>query len=1339
MASYTDFLLNTKVKDKKVEVEDQESSETLGRAKAILGGLSMGRFLYPGSELQPEAENNQKLSNIESALVGTASGLLKVPEGIVSLGAELIDVGLDTNTAAKVEQFFDDLNPFEEMAQERAVGKLTEALASIGIPGAAGAKFATKLASKYLTARKAGTVVNNSAENVRKGIKTAEQLNKLTGRQKFGAIVVGGAMGETLVTDTEKIGTFGDMFEAGPTQQEEVKGLEGREAGLKNLLNRTKFGSESLLVTPFVYGAGKFAVTLAKGGRDLAYSNSAIEKALDKFGSVFRFRGQKPVQQALAKETEQATKMADTNLAMENVTRIDREMNKIFPETKRFFYSVNQKERKSFLKLLDETLFAGPLTKGLDEELTLKVIDTMSKAGAKSEGIEIVLNGLRNSREHFAKLIETASGTPGIIDLPPGLTGELSKLLGNRVKNSISNTFEIFDNPNAGFFQSYKPTSDAVDKVRDIFMRYAAKNNQPITAETADGFISDIVRSVSKMDPRKDTLPTFGYPNLTKGAQDPYNLKTFAQTVTRNLPDGKRSFEVIGKGSKAFRELFGEIEDARHSIYETMGRLSTITRRGEMFQEMLATDKVIKSGVNATTPYGQRGFFHATPLAAKQAFGPNSKIVKMPEGMQKYFPDEAIYTTEDIAEGFSSVSNLQNFMRGETGGPIGKTFSWLWRNLLLTPKAGAQFAKTILSIPTHIRNFLSSGMFSVANGTILTDPRLIAEAMNNARKVVQVGMREPEAMAKYREYLRLGVTNTNVRMGDLKNLMKDVRFGEGNIATDSVLKPMLNTLGKNVAKGVKGTGKFMQDAYVAEDDFWKIFNFEVELARLKKAYEKSGTIVGDNMIETLKQDAANIVKNTVPNYARVGSIVRAARMSPFGNFMSWPSEIFRTGYGVFNQALKEIKDPVTRAIGLKRLTGMTFATAALPLAIVEGSKAIFGVSDEESDAVNYFVAPWAVNSQKIIMKDPIDDEFYYIDWSRNNVYDTLTRPFQTVLSNIQRGIEDEDVLLKGFMKGLVESTAKTAEPFISESIFTEAFMDIVARNGMTNEGKQLYNDRTPEPEKYQIITTHLANTLMPTTQPFRRTYKAIMGQPGEYGEEFEIGPEIAGIFGMRPIKIDPKKSMGYRLYKFQRDMSNDVKNFTGGKFGVLKGGIVDPKDMIERFFIANKQLFDSQREMKQVVNAAQTLGVTEDELFELFEERGLSPRILERLLDGDVKPFIPSDNIVEKIDRDAEKLGVPSPYDAASPVMDQIIDDMYNQNLNEPFSLSLEKYLPQQPQVGDQSSTSGTPLPPTPMPNPGTFKPPMNQQMMASGLTRTEEVYLSPAEKLIRKKSRGMS
>ena len=60
----------------------------------------------------------------------------KSSQGVFSLGAELIDLGFDTNTAAQVEIFFDKLNPFEELAEQKGIGKLTEALTSIGIPGA---------------------------------------------------------------------------------------------------------------------------------------------------------------------------------------------------------------------------------------------------------------------------------------------------------------------------------------------------------------------------------------------------------------------------------------------------------------------------------------------------------------------------------------------------------------------------------------------------------------------------------------------------------------------------------------------------------------------------------------------------------------------------------------------------------------------------------------------------------------------------------------------------------------------------------------------------------------------------------------------------------------------------------------------------------------------------------------------------------------------------------------------------------------------------------------------------------------------------------------------------
>ena len=89
--------------------------------------------------LIPEEENNDR-SWYTAGAAGIASGIIKVPEGIVSLAAELIDLGLDSNTAGSVEQFFDTLNPFEEIAEQHGAGKLTEALVSIGIPSTVGFK-----------------------------------------------------------------------------------------------------------------------------------------------------------------------------------------------------------------------------------------------------------------------------------------------------------------------------------------------------------------------------------------------------------------------------------------------------------------------------------------------------------------------------------------------------------------------------------------------------------------------------------------------------------------------------------------------------------------------------------------------------------------------------------------------------------------------------------------------------------------------------------------------------------------------------------------------------------------------------------------------------------------------------------------------------------------------------------------------------------------------------------------------------------------------------------------------------------------------------------------------
>ena len=1291
-------------------------------------------------DVVPEAEDNNEVSGAVAFAAGIGSGIIKVGEGVVSLGAELIDLGAGTDLAADVEMFFDKINIFEETAQSRAVGKLTEALVQIGIPGGAGAKLATTLASKAVRAKKAGKYVNFKAANLKKGVQKTKDLNKLSGTQRFAAIVAGGAAGETLVADVENIGTFGDLFQGGPTELDRDVRSDPSDDAARKLANRLRFGSESVFLTPFVYGVGLGAKTLAKRGKELAYSNSQMEKALDKLASAFRFRGAKPQEVAEAKQLQKGRGMRDTNFAEEQVARIDKEVDKVFPEFRKVFNASTAEERKSFLKTLDDALFTGDLTKPVDRNIIQKIKRTVNKRLGAVKGNEVTNNiftALGKTRGEFNALLEiTAQGPGAKADLPAGVTKDLRKIMGNRVKNYIGNTFEIFENAESGFFSKYTPTQDAIDRVKRIFMRYARKNKNPITDLEAEGMVNDIIKGVRKMNPGKDTLPTFAYQDLSASAKDPFALKTFAQTIEKKLPGGKKEIKVIGKGSKAFRELFGEIEDVRHSIFEGMNRLSVVARKNQLFDEILDVDDAMKAKATANTPVGQRGFFHSTPLAAKRAFGPNADIVKMDDYVQEYFKDGVLinrlsntYTTKDIAEGFTNVSQVQNFMRGDSGGLLGKTFSWTWRNLLLTPKAGAQYAKTILSVPTHIRNFLSSSAFSLANGVVFTNPKVFAKAMSNAFGMVQVGgPRKPLSQEKYREYLELGVVNTNVRLGDLRNLMKDIRFGEGNIATDSVLRPMLNTLGKRVSRGVKKAGKLMQDLYVAEDDIWKIINYETQLIQRAEKYAAAGAKNMGVDSPALKREVAQIVQDTVPNYAKVGEFVRAARVSPFGNFMSWPSEIFRTGYGIFEQGLKDLKTPGFRALGVKRLAGMTIAAGVLPYGLVKGSQAIFGVSNEEADAANDFVAPWAKSSQKIYFRDPETDDLFYIDWSKNNVYDTLTRPFQSVLRNIQEGIMDDEVLIKGFVQGIAEAAGETASPFISESIYTEAFMDIWGREGRTREGKQLYTEQTPGPEKIAIIMQHLGKTLLPTTQPFQRTKKAITGEPGRGSELYEIPYELAGIFGFRGIKVNPEKSMAFKLFEYQKAVSDSRRLFTG-EIDVTE--MRTASDVIRRYFIANKQIFNARKKMLNTMNNADTIGMAPDKMYEIFDKRGLKSEY-DELSSGIFDPFFPSQRLEDVFDENARRAGIPNVYLEAEPTLRAIQSAMDQLTLYDDFYLNVEDFLP------DTNPQGQSALPVTPQVSNQALAT-NNIPVTQTGLTPTEQALLSPQEQQIRLRQRGLA
>ena len=70
--------------------------------------------LFSTLDNQPES----KVGVFESMLSGVASGLIAIPKGFFSLGASLMDLGVDSGKAARVEQWFDDLTELKKQKRQ---------------------------------------------------------------------------------------------------------------------------------------------------------------------------------------------------------------------------------------------------------------------------------------------------------------------------------------------------------------------------------------------------------------------------------------------------------------------------------------------------------------------------------------------------------------------------------------------------------------------------------------------------------------------------------------------------------------------------------------------------------------------------------------------------------------------------------------------------------------------------------------------------------------------------------------------------------------------------------------------------------------------------------------------------------------------------------------------------------------------------------------------------------------------------------------------------------------------------------------------------------------------
>jgi hypothetical protein len=1240
----------------KTGMKDGGSVNKKNRVDMSIGGLTGSKG---GISLDDRVS---KVGTLESMLAGVGAGLIDIPKGAFTLGAALLDMGFGTSNAAKVEKYFDDLTTFDEKAEQTFAGDLTRIMVNLGVPGGFAFKKGADLATKAMLAKKNGNYFKLTDP------KLAERFNtSLNAKGRLFATLGGaGAAGVSdmiFVGDPEHVGTIGDMF-GGPTQ---LKPNDENNAA-REVANRMKFGLDSSLLIGAVGGLGSSIKSLVRRSNDLNSNNDAI----DKFFAYLRPRGKKTQEFFDIERENLGLRRSDINRAEEVSRKLDKHIDAIFPFVKNPFNKLGNDGRREFMQKLNDTLLSGDYTISsatgktefglMDKNKLKEITDMMLKKGGKAEDVQGVINEFYNIRAGWQLMFDdlgTAMGKDALKDFSP--------LFGKKFKDYLGQTYEIFRNKSVIPMLNYKPTEQAVKKMIKLFTESAADKGVKLEPEMAEYYVNELLTSARL--PKSIATTTEKSSGVYFNAPDFFvNKTTLAdiETPPKTLP-----LETLTDDAKVVvEELLGKVEDPLQTILTGTNRLSLVTRRNQLFQTLNKSNqeilekrlKFIEENPGKEIPAALRGMFRETELEAINDLGKNIKKIELDPSRTEEAgivnPLDGLYAERGVAEAIEETAMIARDK---------SSLFQLYQNFILYPKATSQLAKTVLSPITHARNFISAGAFAAANGII---PGLTVSFDDTGRafKEAYGALQVPGARldnTRYRELLRLGVVNTNVRLGDLQKLLKDVNFGESfdsNVALRNMMRPLSKLK------------KWTEDMYTAEDDFWKITTFALERSRLKDTYEKFGMKYTDDLLDN---EAAKIVKNNVPNYDYVNDFVKDLRQLPFGNFVSFPAEIYRTGYNIMNQAWKEIFTTHTladgrvvtpfRNIGMKRMFGLASTVVGVPYGTVEAFKAIHDVTEEEMAALRRFVPEWSKNSTLVPIRDE-DGTLKYVDFSHANAYDTLIRPITTLMNGVQQGLE-EDAVFKNTFLAMVDATKETASPFVSESIWTQALFDvapIAGRGGRTLEGRRLWTDETPWGDAFFSGIKHLGATVVPGSLPaLGRMKNSLTETVDEYGRSYEFLDEALGVAGMRVVDVDPVRSMKFKIADFRTGINNSRREFTGP---LLRGGPITPEQVVDQYEKANDSLFRVQKRMFQDYYAARTLGVSDRALENTFQDR-VSNKQVRAIQTGRFTPFIPSENIEQAFRDNARAIGEPDAYRAAKSQIQRLIKSYQRLKFGDEFPL----------------------------------------------------------------------
>ena len=1276
---------------KGVEILTQFALPGLGAASMVAKAGNAARLakgLYAGKEAIPlsakVAQGAKQLAAIGAVDAAVATDGLTTISDFFDGGSSLTGLGdtleiLETNQTAGLQG--------RDEAKRRLLNKLKFGVESTGVGAVAGAAIpVAKVVGATKAVQTVGAPIVKGATAVARpvvnvagaGLKKAADVTAAPAASALraaGETRVGQAVGDQI----SNLGQYSrDLDEArvfGPTEG----GVLNRDA------TYGKLGGMSLPdALPYVGGR-----QVSEG---LNTARNYIDATLGSAAELLRPRGILPTDVDTARLLSKDAAMPDIRRAESFVKSFDKKLDKLADKFGKVANGTTPLHRDEIYTKMEQYMTA---TAKSDLSTVKKAEDLILKDLPK-----VLHEDLIAGKATLNKLRESVVKSKTFEQLPQ----ETQQIIRENIPSYLRRRMRIFEDIN------YKPTQEVYDAAlsgykknksfvaKEMTLQYRKKPGDFSPDRLSDLGLEKVgvgkdarIRVVTRTDEaaklavdatlarhRPKSRGVFGYKNITGG-------RVAEQQINSGMFIERTDSPVF------YRALLGEIDDSREKMVATIADLA----------EFKAIDDYLGDVTKLADNNSGIGRFFVAPEriaddVAVQEGLKNGSYVQLggSGGTSRLVDDPKAGEAFDVSAwgplyGYAVPRRVYADLTQKVIGSGGNEFLDGMRatySSFLRAKGASQYSKTVLSPITQLRNVSTASMFALAQGNVGKEASL-----GESVSIVMKGISDTpgaQALDDLEEMQRRGVVGTNAQLKELQdNIGKGLGYAGGDTAAQKQSQSFAKRLQQgNLTSFLGGTLGKAQDFYQAGDDIWKIYNYKFEEQKYLNALRNipvdqqideltrgkslmmsreqlNREIAADPMVldGLLKDRAAQIVRDTVPNYNKVPEAIKTLRRTPFGNFTAFPYEIMRTGANTIAIGLDELMsaNAEIQKIGMRRLMGASIAFGGAGKAVSEIGYALSGVSEEEMSAYQRsFGTPWEKNARLVPVGRDEKGMPTYVNFSYSNPYGMLDGIVTAALNQVDEGRR----LGKGAVEIVNDATnevlVETFRPFMDESILFSKLKDAAdpkaegilgkafniatfgGRGGDPIMGSKIYRDDDTTTTKAGNSLMHIFDAFLPGGAPFQiksgdvesgRFFRGLLG-----GEDSPISGKdrsnrdykgsteiLRAMTGVTPLNIDAEKSLYYKGIEFKNRIQ-DAKNMFNS---AARRGNITSSELIAVYKQSNEARYRISNEMHQVIEDMKTLGLSEQEISGIFDDNNIGG--LDGIFLNEFEPLYPSDAILD--------------------------------------------------------------------------------------------------------------